>query len=45
MDINFNSYEEVAYFAARLMYSLNQFAKEEGNYYELDGTELYRGIK
>ena len=34
MNTNFNSFELVVYFPTRLMYSLNQFAKEEGNYYE-----------
>ena len=29
MNINFNSYELVAYFTASLMYSLNKFANED----------------
>ena len=41
----FNSFEVVAYFTARLMYSLNNYAKEEGEYYDSDKTDLYRGIK
>ena len=44
-NINFNSFEVVSYFTARLMYSLNKFAKKEGNYYNSNETELYRGIK
>ena len=31
---NFNSFEVVAYFAARLMYSLNNYANQEGKYYD-----------
>ena len=42
---NFNSFEVVAYFAARLMYSLNNYAKQKGKYYDLDKTEVFRGIK
>jgi hypothetical protein len=42
---NSNSFEVAAYFAARLMYSLNNYAKQEGKYYESDQTNLYRGIK
>ena len=45
MNTNFNSYEVVAYFTARLMYSLNKFANKEGNYYALDKTDLHRGMK
>ena len=45
MDSYFNSFEVVAYFAARLMFSLNEYAKKEGKYYDLDGTNIYRGIK
>ena len=45
MNTNFNSYEVVAYFTARLMYSLNKYANKEGNYYTLDKHNLYRGMK
>ena len=45
MNANFNSYEVVAYFTARLMYSLNKYANQEGNYYQLNKTELHRGMK
>ena len=45
MNINFNSYEAVAYYTARFMYSLNKFADKKGNYYVLDKTDLYRGMK
>ena len=45
MNANFNSYEVVAYFTARLMYSLNKYAYQEGNYYQLNKTELHRGMK
>ena len=44
-NLHFNSYEIVAYFAARLMYSLNKYAKQEGKYYNLDKKELFRGMK
>ena len=42
---NSNTLEVVSYFAARLMYSLNNYTKKEGKYYESDQTNLYRGIK
>jgi hypothetical protein len=45
MNANFNSYEVVAYFTARLMYSLNKFADKEGTYYNLDKQDLHRGMK
>ena len=45
MSKNFNSYEVVAYYTARLMYSLNKYANKEGNYYSLDQHNLYRGMK
>lgn len=41
---NFNSFEVVAYFAARLMYSLNNYANQEGKYYDLDKTVLFGGM-
>jgi len=40
---NFNSFEVVAYFTARLMYSLNNYANQEGKYYDLDKTVLFGG--
>ena len=45
MNTRFNSYEVVAYFTARLMYSLNKYAKLEGNYFDLNKTELHRGMR
>ena len=44
INTNFNSFEVVAYFTARLMYSLNNYAKQEGKYYDSDKTDLYRGV-
>ena len=44
MSKNFISYEVIAYFIARLMYSLNKYAKKEGNYY-LEKNNLYSGMK
>ena len=45
MSTNFNSYEVVAYYTARLMHNLNKYANKEGNYYSLDQHNLYRGMK
>ena len=45
MSTNFNSYEVVAYYMARLKFSLNKYANKEGNYYSLDQHNLYRGMK
>ena len=45
MSTNFNSYEVVAYYTARLMFSLNKYANKEGNYHSLDQHNLYRGMK
>ena len=42
---NFKSFDVVAYFAARLMYSLNNYANQEGKYYNLDKTVLFGGMK
>ena len=42
---NFNSFEVVAYFAARLMYSLNNYANKEDKYFDLDKTDIYGGMK
>ena len=44
MNSKFNSYEVVAYFTARLMYSLNNFGKTGETYYNLK-KELQRGLK
>ena len=44
MNTNFNSYEVVAYFTARLMYSLNKYANLEKNYFS-DEKDLCRGMK
>ena len=41
----FNSFEIASYFAARLMYSLNNYAKKEGKYFDLDNKDTYRGVK
>lgn len=45
--INFpnNAYEAVAYFTARLMYSLNSYARENKMFYKKNNQTLYRGIK
>ena len=45
MNSKLNSYEAIAYFTARLMYSLNSFGNKGGTYYNLDKTDLRRGIK
>ena len=42
---NFKSFEVVAYFAARLMYSLNNYAIQHKMYYNLDKIEVYRGMR
>ena len=42
---NFKSFEEVGYFTARLMYSLNNYAKERGTFYSSNETEVRRGVK
>ena len=42
---NFNSYEVVAYFTARLMYSLNEYAKKKKSFYSLNKQEVRRGEK
>ena len=45
--INFqeNSYEAIAYFTSRLMYSLNSYAKDKKMFYTKNNQTLYRGIK
>ena len=45
MNSKFNSYEVVAYFTARLMYSLNNFGKNGKTYYIINKNELRRGLK
>ena len=45
MDSKMNFYEPVAYFTARLMYSLNSYAKLNNMYCEEDKKELHRGAK
>ena len=41
----FQSFQEVGYFTARLMYSLNNYAKKKGAFYSLNETEVRRGTK
>ena len=43
-NLNIESYEPVAYYTARLMYSLNKYAKENNKYF-IEKKELYRGIQ
>ena len=38
-------YEPVAYFTARLMYSLNKYAKKQGKYFKEDKKIVHRGTK
>ena len=45
MNFKEHSFEAVAYFTARLMYSLNTYAKEKKMFYEENNKTLYRGIK
>ena len=44
MNQNINLFDAVSYFTARLMYSLNNYAKQEEKYYDLNRKELYRGM-
>ena len=44
MNSKFNFYEPVAYFTARLMFSLNSYANENKTFCE-EEKELYRGVK
>ena len=44
MNTKMNFYEPVAYFTARLMYSLNQYADKNAKYLT-DKKELHRGVK
>ena len=45
MNRNFNSYEVVAYFIARIMYNLNRFAQKQKTYFDLNEADLYKGMK
>ena len=45
INFNVNSFEVVGYFVARLMYSINNYAKKASQYYNSDRTDLYRGMK
>jgi len=45
MSNKMNDYEPIAYFTARLMYSLNQYAKKNHKFCEENKTELHRGVK
>ena len=45
MNSKMNFYEPVAYFTARLMFSLNKFAKKNQKYCNVDKIELHRGVK
>ena len=42
---NFNFFEIASYFASRLMYSLNSYAKKEGKYFDLDKQDVHRGVR
>ena len=44
MNSKFNSYDTIAYFTARLMYSLNSYGKTNQMYYN-EPKEVLRGIK
>ena len=35
----------IDYFTSRIMHYLNEYAKQEGKFYESDKTVLYRGLK
>ncbi len=45
MSSKMNSFKTVAYFTARLMYSLNSYGESNGKYYENNKEEVKRGIK
>ena len=45
MNSNKNFYLAIAYFTARLMYSLNSYANKEYKFYTQNEEILYRGIK
>jgi hypothetical protein len=40
-----NSYEPIAYFTARLMYSLNKYAEANNMFYTTNKKEVYRGVQ
>ena len=40
-----NSYEPIAYFTARLMYSLNTYAEANNMFYTTNKKDVYRGVK
>ena len=45
MNSKMNSYDTIAYFTSRLMYSLNTYGKENKMYYNFDKKIVRRGIK
>ena len=45
MNNKMNDYEPIAYFTARLMYSLNKYAKKNHKYCDENKKELHRGVK
>ena len=45
MNSTMNSYEAVAYFTSRLMYSLNKYGVSNKKYYDENKSEVSRGIK
>ena len=45
MNSKMNSYDTIAYFTSRLMYSLNTYGKENHMYYDKNQKILRRGIK
>ena len=45
MNSKMNSYDTIAYFTSRLMYSLNVYGEQNKMYYNKDKTILRRGIK
>ena len=45
MSNKMNDYEPIAYFTARLMYSLNKYAEKNHKFCDEDKTELHRGVK
>ena len=44
MNHKMNDYEPIAYFTARLMYSLNRYAKKYKKFYCENRKELHRGV-
>ena len=45
MNSKMNSYDTIAYFTSRLMYSLNTYGEQNKMFYDKDKTILRRGIK